>query len=556
MTMLQRLHSSLRERAPALTAAIFELLAPQLVITTDKVSRDVKDINDPIWNLITLSGSQVTLLGTPLMQRLRRVRQLGLANMVYPGAQHSRLEHSIGAMRAASLMLQRLSADSSPHQYMQKLGELVCLAALIHDCGHPCFGHLTERVLSSLFKTEFESCYRVLEAHFPDPITIVEDTPPSPGKVSRAKVAPAAEIISALFALSPAMTTLLGDLRLGYSGEEVAEALCGLIIGRPTNLLRHGGEYYHYIRSIVSGDIDCDKIDYVARDAYYAGMPVSADVHRLLSQLTPIRVDRNTRAHAIKAEFGEPHPNAYLLLGIRPAGASALEMFVMTRSYLFDRIYTHHKVRAAEKLLERLLREFLQFHISFAGWKVGECLKFLFDRAGDDAVLAKIADWEPPADVEPYRRDAARSRFRDVASRILDRHLPQRALAISFRTMLDYQPQSGRMPTSTFLPWSLALDDLEQRPLDIEDRILSTLGDRANREVFVDYPLSNPVNEDPDIWVEDRSRPGELLRINRYFHAEQLSNAYRDVKMTAWVFSDKDLKERVAAAAACSLYTA
>jgi hypothetical protein len=297
----------------------------------------------------------------------------------------------------------------------------------------------------------------------------------------------------------------------------------------------------------VSGDIDCDKIDYVARDAYYAGLPVSADLDRLLSQLSPAALDENTVAHGVDIQFGAPHPDVYYLLAIRPAGTSALEIFVMTRSYLFERIYTHHKVRAAERALERILRRFLTYQQRVQNRDLWWCLNFMLDRGGDDAVLSKIASWSEGD-------DETNNKFRSWATALLDRQLPQRALAISLRTLDDYAPQRGRLPTAAFLPWSLAYEVLAQRSLDLEDLITKVASLSAGDEIYVDWTVPNPVRENPEIWVKEPSQPNTLLRVNRYFDVEQLSNAYRDVKMTGWVFSTPAVRVRVAAATAFALH--
>jgi hypothetical protein len=197
-------------------------------------------------------------------------------------------------------------------------------------------------------------------------------------------------------------------------------------------------------------------------------------------------------------------------------------------------------------MLERLLRQFLQYQITLKKWTVFQCLNFLFNRAGDDGVLAELAAWKDSD-------ETAERHFQTGASRVLERKLPHRAIALSLRTMADYDPSAGRIPSSTFMPWSLAFEQLSQKALETEEQIADLLGISAN-EIIVDWPHASPVKENPDIWVTDPSGAGTLVRVNRYFDSEQLANAYRDVKMTGWVFCEPDMRERVAAATAYILH--
>lgn len=94
-------------------------------------------IRDPVHNFIALREIEVKLLATSAVQRLRGIRQLAMANLVYPGALHSRFDHSLGVCYVTGLMAERL--DLNPDH-----AELVRLAALLHDLGHGPFSHVSE----------------------------------------------------------------------------------------------------------------------------------------------------------------------------------------------------------------------------------------------------------------------------------------------------------------------------------------------------------------------------------------------------------------------------
>jgi HD superfamily phosphohydrolase len=112
-----------------------------------------KEVNDPVWKIIHLTPLEVSLLDTPLMQRLRRVRQLGLAHLVYPGASNSRLEHSIGVMHAARRMFDVLSEAVGTALNEGERGrgrDIIGIAGLLHDCGHVVFSHVGETILGRI----------------------------------------------------------------------------------------------------------------------------------------------------------------------------------------------------------------------------------------------------------------------------------------------------------------------------------------------------------------------------------------------------------------------
>src|SRR6516165_4796572 len=105
--------AELRDKAPRLTREVDELTSNWLAPVLDRLSSisagieqspKPKQINDPVWDIITVEPAEILLLDSPLLQRMRGVRQLGLAHFVFPGATHDRFAHICGVLEAASRM--------------------------------------------------------------------------------------------------------------------------------------------------------------------------------------------------------------------------------------------------------------------------------------------------------------------------------------------------------------------------------------------------------------------------------------------------------------------
>src|SRR3954463_993150 len=106
----------------------------------------VEIIRDPLWNNIRLDPLSFELIDTPAFQRLRYVRQLGLAFLVYPGATHSRFEHALGTYHLARRSLALLEESDGLKQIPQDECAIVIAAALLHDLGHYPFSHALEEI--------------------------------------------------------------------------------------------------------------------------------------------------------------------------------------------------------------------------------------------------------------------------------------------------------------------------------------------------------------------------------------------------------------------------
>lgn len=101
---------------------------------------EAREIRDPVFNFIRLTGTEAEIVDTTVFQRLRNIRQLAFANLVYPGALHTRFEHSLGVCHIASLMAESLGVSGEDY-------DLLRLAALLHDIGHGPFSHISENIL-------------------------------------------------------------------------------------------------------------------------------------------------------------------------------------------------------------------------------------------------------------------------------------------------------------------------------------------------------------------------------------------------------------------------
>src|SRR3954447_22196067 len=107
-------------------------------------SRDFEVIRDPLWDNIRLDAGAVGVLDSPPMQRLRYIRQLGHAFLVYPGATHTRFEHALGAYHLTKRALGSLDERGELTRVPEEDCRAVRLAALLHDIGHYPFSHALE----------------------------------------------------------------------------------------------------------------------------------------------------------------------------------------------------------------------------------------------------------------------------------------------------------------------------------------------------------------------------------------------------------------------------
>lgn len=181
------------------------------------------EIRDPVHGYVKLEGVALELADTPQMQRLRWIKQLGLASLVYPGANHTRFEHSLGAYHLADLLARHLSLPEVERQN-------VCVAALLHDVGHGPLSHATETALAPYLRKEHECIMDLL------------------------KKSELSEVLS----------------KYGLRATDIQAAIKG-----------------HGLGQIVSGEIDVDRMDYLIRDAHYTGVAYGViDRLRLLQKMT------------------------------------------------------------------------------------------------------------------------------------------------------------------------------------------------------------------------------------------------------------------------------
>jgi HD superfamily phosphohydrolase len=135
-----------------------------------------KIVNDPVYGFIDIPGDLIfELIGHPWFQRLRRIKQLGLTHLVYPGALHTRFQHSVGAMFLMQQALELLR--SKGHKITQEEEESTLVAILFHDCGHGPFSHALENSIVSMMTHEDISAIIMnnLNIHFDQRLTLSID---------------------------------------------------------------------------------------------------------------------------------------------------------------------------------------------------------------------------------------------------------------------------------------------------------------------------------------------------------------------------------------------
>ncbi|HYG64339.1 MAG TPA: HD domain-containing protein [Thermoanaerobaculia bacterium] len=252
-------------------------------------------IRDPVHGFIRADPLEAALINSRPVQRLRFIHQLGFTFLVFPGAEHSRFSHVLGAMHLAGRVYDALCSRAEgllPPGTASRERRLVRAAALVHDLGHAPFSHSAEGLFEDGIDHE-EMTRRLLRA--PE--------------------------IEEVFARHGAGITTGDVARLLAGGGDPAERL---------------------LAQIVSGELDIDKMDYLLRDSLYCGVRYgSYDLDRLLDTMLPI-ADPDT------GDWG---------VGVDEGGVHALEALVMARYYMFTQVYFNVTGKALELHLNEWLLE-------------------------------------------------------------------------------------------------------------------------------------------------------------------------------------------------------
>ena len=200
-------------------------------------SRAAAEIRDPLHGYIYLDEDEKEIIDNPIFQRLRRIRQLSGAHITYPGAQHTRFDHSIGAMYLAKLVIARLATITDLKSQWTKE---IKMAALLHDIGHGPFSHLFEEVLAEKRNISHEVLTK----------RIIQET----------------EIKNIL-------------RKHGYQTEIIANLAIGISQERPL-----------YMNEIVGGGLSVDTMDYLPRDSYFTGVEYGrVDIHRIINSFNIVQ---------------------------------------------------------------------------------------------------------------------------------------------------------------------------------------------------------------------------------------------------------------------------
>lgn len=273
---------------------------------------DHKIVHDSVHGSIRLGGVFLSLLEVPELQRLHSIHQLGLAYLVYPGANHTRFEHSLGTFAVARRICTSLQMD--PEE-----ATLVECAAFLHDVGHLPYSHTLEFVLHDRFGIDHEDISRRLIRG--------EETVLSPrDKKILGRYSSIPEVLE----------------RFNIDPIEVGNLLGGKAppSGPQRTLTKQRGQTHfnakRYLSQIVSGPVDADQLDYLKRDAHYTGVAYGViDLDRLFETLQVFNGD----------------------LVVERGGLSAIEGMLVARALMFSSVYFHKTVRISELMLAKAVEQ-------------------------------------------------------------------------------------------------------------------------------------------------------------------------------------------------------
>ncbi|EYF07597.1 HD domain-containing protein [Chondromyces apiculatus] len=452
-------------------------------------------LRDPVHGLLEFEGNEAAIVPRLLeareVQRLRRIRQLGLTSLAFPGAEHSRFSHALGAAHVMRLLLARLRQLDGDLPFWQRVtserARDAIAAAFLHDIGHGPLSHLFETAMPGASHHE--------------------------AWTERILLDPSSDVHSILVQHDP------------YLPQRVAELI-------------RGKHELPYLARAVSGTFDVDRCDYLLRDAHATGVRYGDyDLPWLLRSLRFSEIPGGNAAATLPEQrgAGERGRDAPTLAIEGAKGLSAIESFLLARCFMFQQVYFHKSTRAAEWMIGAILRRVVerlregeripQVPAAIAAAAVGEVPSLSqYLELDDHVLLGAIHAWEGASD--PILADLARRLRARALFKTLELYpeagqdspgmpgagmgVPEEVAQAAVATARDIARAAGLDPDVY-----VGLDVAEDTPYE-EDASL-----------FVVFPQGRPRRPAEVSFLLDRLRNATLTR-TRLLFAPELRDAVRE----------------------------
>jgi HD superfamily phosphohydrolase len=322
-----------------------------------------KLIMDPVHGGIPLSRFEVAIIDHPLFQRLRFICQNDILSLVFPGATHSRFLHSIGAMHVGGRMFmamvenglkkrpiaERGSVEGSTLEAVSYFHRIVRSACLLHDSGHSSFSHQFNRTpaIQEILAAEglFETLWDGVDTRF------IYEHRPAELEHEHYSVRVAHELLKTSNSESGDIETndILAlmetvDIQVSPQFEAHARAIWPLIHGKKPEQAPSDFpvKFAALLSSIVSGELDADRADYMLRDGFHSSVTIGGfNLDHLLSNL----------------HFGLCDQTQWVGMAIAEKGLSSLEDFVYSRHQMYRQVYAHKTAQGFDWLLRSAIDE-------------------------------------------------------------------------------------------------------------------------------------------------------------------------------------------------------
>lgn len=279
------------------------------------------EIRDPIHGSIPLSTGETRIVDSAEFSRLRAIKQLGFADVSFPGATHTRFLHSLGVLHLSGIAFDRIfrGFSFSKPAVKAKFRQILRLGALLHDVGHGPLSHTTEEVMPSqeslnikVYATKAKKSPTGTRANHEDyTIKYLTDSP---------------------------LTQILTENFSDFTPLHIACLIDKTLPAPDDFFIEQGIDFRPILSQLVSSEIDCDRMDYLERDSYFTGTNYG-------------KFDRDWMIENLQANLVD----GKFYLGLAKRAIYTFDDFLISRHHIHLMVYFHHKAIIYEEMLNNYL---------------------------------------------------------------------------------------------------------------------------------------------------------------------------------------------------------